>query len=169
MKIKKFLKELIFIALAIFIVTNIVGYFRGSSVKSDALTLLAQEKSINNKDISKIIDKNKVLVINFWGTWCPICMRELSTIQKLSKRDDIILITIANQSGNDDELKEFMKQKGLNYIVINDNSGKLTKAFNITIFPTNIFYSKDRKHSIADSGYISEVGFNLRVKLMEQK
>ena len=169
MKIKKFIKEIIYIALAVFVVTNVIGYFRGSSVNTSSLELLSEQTSINGKSVKKLIDSNKTLVVNFWGTWCPICMRELSTIENLSKRDDIVLITVANQSGNNKELKEFMQKRGLDYIVVNDNDGKLTKAFKISTFPTNIFYSKDRKNSIVDSGYISEVGFNLRVKAMDSK
>jgi len=169
MNIKKFLKEIIYIALAVFIVTNVIGYFRGSSVKTDGLMLLSKSETINGKSVKELLDSNKVLVVNFWGTWCPICMRELGTIEALGKRDDIVLITVANQSGTNDELQKFMKSRNLHYAVVNDSDGKLTNAFNISTFPSNIFYSKDRKHSIVDSGYISQVGFNLRVKAVGSK
>jgi len=168
MKIKKFIKEIIFIALAVIVVTNVIGYIRGKSVKGSSLEVLMQKETINGKKVKDLVDKNRVLVVNFWGSWCPICLRELGTIEKLSKRDDITLITVANNSGDNKKLKEFMKSKNINYIVVNDSNGKISNAFKIDTFPTNIFYSKDRNNSIVDSGYISEVGFNLRIKMVDK-
>lgn len=168
MKIKKFIKEIIFIALAVIVATNVMGYIRGKSVKGSSLEVLMTKETIDGEKVKDLVDKNRVLVVNFWGSWCPICLRELGTIEKLSKRDDITLITVANNSGDNKKLKEFMKSKNLNYIVVNDSNGKISNAFKIDTFPTNIFYSKDRNNSIADSGYISEVGFNLRIKMVDK-
>ena len=168
MKIKKIIKEIIFIALAVIVATNVIGYIRGKSVKGSSLEVLMQKETINGKKVKDLVDKNRVLVVNFWGSWCPICLRELGTIEKLSKRDDITLITVANNSGDNKKLKEFMKSKNINYIVVNDSNGKISNAFKIDTFPTNIFYSKDRNNSIVDSGYISEVGFNLRIKMVDK-
>jgi thiol-disulfide isomerase/thioredoxin len=161
--VKKFIKETLFFIIIFIIATSIIGYIRSANTNENALNLLKNYKTIDNKDISMLI-KNKILVLNFWGTWCPICKQEIYNISNLSKKDDFIIITIAYNSGEDKDIKEFLKQKGVNFYVVNDKDGKITKAFKISTFPTTIFYSKDRKKVIKDSGYISTAGFLARVK-----
>ncbi len=59
-----------------------------------------------------------------------------------------------------------MEKKGVNFIVVNDNSGEIAKAFNISTYPTTIFYSPDRERVIKDSGYLTYGGYLIRKKLV---
>jgi thiol-disulfide isomerase/thioredoxin len=129
--------------------------------------MLLKEKTINGLSVKEILKSKKPLVINFWGTWCPVCNQEVSTLSKLAKRDDIILLTIAVNSGANSDIKQYMQKKGINFLVINDNNSKLAKAFNISVFPTTVFLSSDRKNIIKDSGYTTQAGFLARIKLVE--
>ena len=165
--IKKYLKEALIATVLIFIVTNVVGYYRGSSVKVDGnYKLLKNATAINGKKVSDIISVKKPLVVNFWGTWCPVCAQEVSTLSTLAKRDDLVLITVAVNSQDNKNIKNYMQKKGIKFIVINDYNGKIAKAFNIGVYPTTIFYNTNRDKTIKDSGYTTEAGFLARVKIV---
>ncbi len=165
--IKKYLKEALITIVLIFIVTNVVGYYRGSSVKTDGnYNLLKNAITINGKKVSKFIDAKKPLVVNFWGTWCPVCAQEVSTLSTLAKRDDLVLITVAVNSQDNKNIKNYMQKKGIKFIVINDYNGKIAKSFNITVYPTTVFYNINRDKTIKDSGYTTEAGFLARVKIV---
>ena len=153
----------------VFVVSNIIGYFRSSSVKANNIEILKNYKTISGKSVKALLESNKVVVVNFWGTWCPICAQEVSTLSKLAKRDDIVLLTVAVNSGSSDKIREYMQKKGVNFLVLNDSSGELGKKFNISVFPTTLFFSKDLKASVSDSGYTTYAGFLARVKYMESK
>jgi thiol-disulfide isomerase/thioredoxin len=161
--LKKFIKELLVTLLLILIITSAIGYFKSKSVNESALNILLNKKTIYNEKVSNLIN-NKVLIVHFWGTWCPVCNQEIYNISNLSKNSDFIIITIAYNSGSNKDIKEFMSKKGVNFYVVNDKDGQITKAFKINTFPTTIFYSKDRKKVIKDSGYLSKIGFLARVK-----
>jgi len=166
--LKKYIKEILITIVLIFVVTNVIGYFRSSSVKvAPNYSLLLKEKTIYGLSVKDILKSKKPLVINFWGTWCPVCNQEVSTLSKLAKRDDIILLTIAVNSGANSDIKQYMQKKGINFLVINDNNSKLAKAFNISVFPTTVFLNSDRKNIIKDSGYTTQAGFLARIKLVE--
>jgi thiol-disulfide isomerase/thioredoxin len=164
---KKYLKEAVILFIMVILVTNIVSFFRTKDLKVDNLALLKEYKTIDNKEIAPLLESKKPLVLNFWGTWCPVCNQEISTIDKIAKDKDVVLITIAVNSGNDSDIKKYMKEKGVDFIVINDKNGKLAQAFNIEVFPTTIFYNIKRDKTIKDSGYLSYMGYLARKKLVE--
>ena len=167
--LKKYLKDGLITLFLIFIVTTIVGYYRSSSVKVDSnLKIVENSTSINGVKIATILKQKRPLILNFWGTWCPVCNQEVSTLSSLAKRDDLILITVAVNSGSNQEIKEYMQKKGIKFIVINDKDGKIAKEFNISIFPTTIFFNSKRDSIIKDSGYTTKAGFLARVKLVER-
>ena len=166
--LKKYLKEGLITIFLIFIVSSVIGYYRSSIVKANNLNILKNYTTIDGVKVDKILNQKKPLILNFWGTWCPVCNQEVSTLSSLAKRDDLILITVAVNSGSNQEIKEYMQKKGIKFIVINDNAGKIAKKFNINIFPTTIFFNSKRDNIIKDSGYTTKAGFLARVKLVER-
>jgi len=163
--VKKIIKEGLKLAILLLIVTNVISYFRTKDINAkDNLEIILNATTINGKSVKDIIKKDKPLIINFWGTWCPICAQEVSTLSKLAKRGDFTLITVASKSGSGQDIKSYMQKKGVNFIVINDSNGDIANKFKISVFPTTLFYSSNRKSIIKDSGYTTYAGFLARVK-----
>ena len=84
----------------------------------------------------------------------------------MAKRDDLVLITVAVNSQDSKNIREYMQKKGVKFIVINDFNGKIANAFNIGVYPTTIFYNTSRDNTIKDSGYTTKAGFLARVKIL---
>ena len=165
---KKIIKEIIVIFIVILLATNIISYFRTKDINtSNLITTLKDYKSIDGVNIKELLNQNKPLIINFWGTWCPICNQEISTISKIAKDKDVVLITIAVNSGSNEDIKKYLKSKNANFLVINDNSGSIAKDFNITTYPTTLFFNSKRDKVIKDSGYLTYGGYLVRKKLVE--
>jgi thiol-disulfide isomerase/thioredoxin len=165
---KKYIKEATILALMVLVVTNIIGFYKASSIEAkSSFKILLEQKSIDGTNLKTLLLQNKPLVLNFWGSWCPVCNQEISTINKIAKDKSIILITVAVNSGEDKDIKAFMQSKNANFLVINDNSGTIAKSFNITTYPTTIFYSPNREKTIKDSGYLSYMGYLARKKIVE--
>ena len=169
LNMKKYLKEAIILALMVFIVTNVVSYYKSSSINAkDSYKILKNKISINGIKLNNIIMQKKPLIVNFWGTWCPVCNQEISNIEKISKDKDIILITVAVNSGSNRDIKDFLIRKNVHFLVVNDYNGDIARAFNITTYPTTIFYNINREKIIKDSGYLSYPGYLARKKLVEK-
>jgi len=167
--IKKYIKEILISIILVFIASTAIGYFRSSSIKIDNnLNLIKNLTTLDGTKVSDILSKNKPLILNFWGTWCPVCNQEVSTLSSLAKRDDIAVLTIAVNSGSNIEIKNYMQKKDIKFFVINDRDGKISKRFNIQVFPTTVFFNSNRDNILKDSGYTTKAGFLARIKLVER-
>jgi len=149
-RIKKYTKEIIVFSMLIFIMSNVISFYRSTNL-SKAPLMLSFVELINNQ--SYTIDTSKPIMVHFWATWCPICKVEAPNIQKISENFQVI--TIAIQSGNDGQIKKYQKEHGVDFMVINDKYGSLTKSAGVSVFPTTIIYDKNQKIVFADTGYTS--------------
>ena len=146
--------------------SSVVGLFRAPK-NSFALSSLNDRVTLKGKKVSNLLKDKKPVVVHFWGSWCPICRQELSTVEDLSKNEDITLITVAVNSGTNKQLREWMKSRGVDFRVINDMSGILASKAGVNVFPSTLYYGSDGKLKFADSGYTSYAGFLARLELLK--
>lgn len=106
-------------------------------------------------------NKRSPILVNFWASWCPVCKLEQSNIENIAK--DHPVITIAMQSGDNDELKQFMQEEKLSFKVINDDSGILSQTYKIRGVPVSFIVNKDNKIEFVEVGYTTELGLRLRL------
>ena len=159
--IKKILKEIATTLLMVFVISVVLNYIR----KPNTDGMLADIKTtlITGKSIS--FCANRPTVIHFWATWCPTCKLEAPNLESI--KDDAHLITIAVNSGSDEELKTFMRERGYSYNVVNDSRGKLSKLFGVEAFPTTFIYSSKGELEFAEVGYSTTLGLRARLKLVD--
>lgn len=98
--------------------------------------------------------RGKVVVLNFWTTWCTACIREMPELVELQKRNSdylAILGTSLDFAPNDDQgeklpsVKEIRakvarvaRQRGINYTVLLDETGAVGARFNGGELPTTV-------------------------------
>lgn len=163
-KILGWAKELLISAIIIVVILNIVSFLKKPELASDTLPQF-ELVSTTQKTISSQNYKDKPLMIHFWATWCPACKLEASNIERLSKEYQVI--TVAVNSGSDDEINLFLEEYKLNYDVINDNEGKFASQFSISSFPTTFIYDTDGEIKFSEVGYTSTLGLKLRMWLAD--
>lgn len=81
----------------------------------------------------------KVVVLNFWATWCAPCKDELPTLQTLHDISDAqtVVLTI-NVREPAARAARYMQSTGMNFPVISDAKGELAKRWGVTVYPTTI-------------------------------
>lgn len=65
----------------------------------------------------------KVVMLNFWGTWCPPCRKEipdLVNLQKKYQKDGLEIVGITLNSGSAADIKKFADKKNMNYTILTD-------------------------------------------------
>ena len=67
--------------------------------------------------------KGKVVLLNFWGTWCGPCRREIPDFNKLHdkyQKDGLEIVGITITSGSPENIYNFMKEWDIEYTVLTD-------------------------------------------------
>ena len=80
------------------------------------------------KQLDVISENKKVLILNFWGTWCAPCLPEMDSLAKLqAKNKGIQIIGISNE--DTDRLKKYLKRKPSSLWLASDTGYHLYKTF----------------------------------------
>ncbi|MBD5642244.1 MAG: TlpA family protein disulfide reductase [Desulfovibrio sp.] len=114
---------------------------------------------INNAQLQEMIAKNsgKVIMINFFATWCPPCRAEIPELAKLraSLPESRLLLIGLSVDQNPIVVEPFMKQTGINYPVFMAGQS-ITDAYGVSSVPHNAFIAPDGKLVISEPGMANE-------------
>lgn len=104
----------------------------------------AQGKSMTLADF-----KGKVVLLNIWATWCPPCVREMPTLDKLEKRlggQDFAVVPLSVDKGGVFTVKSFYDDNFINHLPIYvDPTTQVLDTLNILGTPTTILIDKQGK------------------------
>ncbi len=89
--------------------------------------------------------KGKVVLLDFWATWCGPCRRWMPTVEKVSKSlAGRGLVTYAvNQRETDDKIREYLRQTGVQVPVLVDRSGSVGEAYQAGSIPLTVIVGRD--------------------------
>ncbi|MDR2588878.1 MAG: TlpA family protein disulfide reductase [Spirochaetales bacterium] len=114
------------------------------SAKDFSLPLLGG----GNRSLSSL--KGKIVLLNFWATWCPPCREEMPSMETLYnkfKNEGLEFLTVTVDSKDaEEEVKAFMRSLRLSFPVALDPPGKVFALYNVRSIPTT--YIVDRNGNI---------------------
>jgi thiol-disulfide isomerase/thioredoxin len=89
--------------------------------------------------------RGKIVLINFWTTWCTYCDKEMPDLQQIyNENEENDFVVLAVDVKEDKKIvEEYIKKGGYTFPVIIDEKGSLSEAFLVGGFPTSYFIAKD--------------------------
>ena len=120
-----------------------------------SITTLAGEK-LSLKDL-----RGKVVIVNYWGTWCPPCRSEIPHFVELQKRykDKLAIVGMTWERGQKGpavakKVQAFAKKLGVQYpLALLSEEGDLSAVPNLTAFPTTLFLDRKGRVRAREEGY----------------
>lgn len=104
----------------------------------------------------------KLTLVHFWATWCPICRAEQGNIAAIA-RDYPNTISVVMNSGQNNEVVQYMKEQGIDFATVNDPDGSISAAWGVHAVPASFIIGPDGKIAFVEVGYTTELGLRLRL------
>lgn len=105
-------------------------------------------KNLQNKTIDISSLKGQVVLVNFWASWCPPCVHEMPSMQRLQNRFFTKGFTILGVNMAEDEktVNDFLKTKvNVQFPILFDSDGASLKSWGVFAFPTSYLIDKKGK------------------------
>lgn len=117
-------------------------------------------KMMDNSPINLNDYKGKGLIINFWGTWCEPCKREMPALSDnyAKYKDKGVEVLTIHLRNNPQQVKQFFSglDKNVHIPVAFDNNNEVSKAYAIDPLPTTVIIDKEGKIKAVHKGEMTD-------------
>jgi len=142
-----------FLIVIIYLLSTVISYSNEEhNIKN--LIIYSDSKKVENIQFKNVFDevvnldeyKGKLVILNFWATWCLPCKKEMSSLDALQSIDSLKNLKIfpinVGQEKKENAEKFFLELKIQNLDLYIDNSVKLANIFGLRGLPTSIIINK---------------------------
>jgi len=100
---------------------------------------------INGKEVSLSDYKGKVILLDFWATWCGPCRMEIPSFIQLQDeyKDDVVVLGISLDQGGPKDVVPFAKKMNINYPVVYGDGNVVQAYGGVRSIPTTFVIDRD--------------------------
>ena len=120
---------------------------------------------VNGRSVSLASLRGKVVILDFWATWCPPCKREIPDFIKLQSEygsKGLQIVGIALDQPN--KVQAFVKDNGMNYPVLLGTDEVAANYGGVEAIPTTFIIDKNGKIVTKYEGFRSKETFESQIK-----
>jgi cytochrome c biogenesis protein CcmG/thiol:disulfide interchange protein DsbE len=103
------------------------------------LPLLSGDETLSNTDL-----EGRIVVLNFWASWCDPCREEMPMIQRVARQYAGRNVAFVGVDVRDtpDSAREFVREYGITYPIVRDEEEVLAKQLDVTRLPHTFFLDR---------------------------
>jgi peroxiredoxin len=139
-----------------FILLTAMGGYSPADSKNPPVAEKAADfslKDLRGETVSSSSLRGKVVLLNFWATWCPPCVSEMPSLDKLyqelrARGFEVVAVSLDRSA---DDVKEYVGKKGFKFPVLMDEGNKVSRRYKVFSTPTSFLI--DRKGNIVERFY----------------
>jgi peroxiredoxin len=110
------------------------------------------------KSVSLRQYRGKVVLIDFWQTWCPPCVEEMPSLKSLHEKyqkEGLVIVGVTDRLDHDGLAKwrEMLRDKSLNYPTLIDEKGTTAAQYNVSSYPHKFIIDRNGRLAYDKRGY----------------
>lgn len=147
---KIFLRVFAVITLALALLTGAAHALdKGAAAPEIAL------KTLSGQPIKLSALKGKVVLVDFWASWCAPCRESMPFLEKLSKsyKDQGLVVLGVNIDNDIDAARKFLKEMPVSFQVVNDAQKSVAKAYAPPTMPSSYIIDKRGVVHVVHAGF----------------
>ena len=123
--------------------------------------------STDGELISLSGQKGKVVVVNFWATWCGPCVQEIPMFEDYYKKygPDLVILGI-NEQENPDVVRAFLKEFNVSYPILFDRAADLAPDYRLMALPVTVFVDREGILRFHHIGLLNDEQFSNYLKAL---
>jgi peroxiredoxin len=102
-------------------------------------------RTTDGRTLSLASLQGKVIILNFWATWCQECLEEMPAFEQLHRKfagQGLTVIGINAREGTP-AIQKYGKELGLTFPLILDSNGEINSAYGVVGLPTTFLIGRD--------------------------
>jgi peroxiredoxin len=124
-------------------------------------------EALDGAQVSVSQYRGQVVLVNYWATWCPPCVRETPSLVRVYEqyKDQGFVILGINTTYQDDRAKvaQFAKDNGMRYPVLLETDPATTAAYGSRLLPTSYLIDRNGKIVYTRVGQVDEQNLSERI------
>jgi thiol-disulfide isomerase/thioredoxin len=123
-------------------------------------------KDLSGKEVSLASLKGKVVVVDFWATWCGPCRVEIPGYIEMQKKyeKDVVIVGVSLDQKGPKHVQKFVEANGMNYTVVMGDNNAVDAFGGFNSIPTTFLIGRDGRIVHQKSGTMESAEYEELVK-----
>lgn len=138
------------------------------AIRAPAPDFSLPDRDGNTVTLSEVVKKNKLVMINFWASWCGPCRLEMPQMEKVyrdKKKDGFEILAISIDDDRD-KLASYLTKRPVSFPVLLDPRKEIAQKYGVSSYPTTVLLDKNGNVLVVLEGlqmhFRNLVEYNLR-------
>jgi peroxiredoxin len=113
-------------------------------------------QTLDGQQVSLASLKGKVVMVNFWATWCVPCRQEMPHLQALYEKYNGLgfeLLAVNVEKNNADGARKWLEETPVTFTVLSDPNNEVTKLYKVQTMPSTVLVARDGTMRFIHHGY----------------
>jgi peroxiredoxin len=128
---------------------SLITFDRPSGSEDFALASLSQQT------VALSSYKGEYVLLNFWATWCPPCLEEMPSMEKLYqhfKDRGFVVVAVSSDKEGEDLVAPFIDKLGVTFPILLDTTGEISSRYGAKTLPISFLLDREGKVIAAAQG-----------------